>query len=266
MDDRYSWANGIQNPLVGNTNRNGVPICTLSEDVFAERYTDELKQEVLSGGLLVYREGLIPRFRHRRLRQIILLGTKGDIFGESVPQTITESILRDCEDCERHVFLCLTENVRKYRDYSLPSSTNIWYGVTLSSDADAWKLLHLPIRNEPVFVRIGPLSHPLSKEVLNLIARRAGWVILSARDWQSKRTVSLPNTEWIQSIVEEVGKTGAKKPVFMEDSLKGIGLKLLKQRPYQMEKILAKNVDELQDILAKNEDKPQKRFPAQATA
>lgn len=195
-----------------------------------------------TGNALVYPFGFEPtlhRYRFNILDKLkmgnnIFVGAMADLFGEWVPDEWLDEIFKVCEKNPIHNYLFLTKNPEKYTGYGVPiQQENLWYGTTITCDADADKFNYLPAFCN-TFVSIEPLMGDIAAEH-NVMFRQVNWIIIGAETGRQKNKV-VPEFEWIKKIVVEADYNGV--PVFMKDSLvEIIGEKnMRRQFPEQLQK------------------------------
>lgn len=177
-----------------------------------------------TGNHLVYPFGFAPTLHRYRMKipgklkmgNNIFVGAMADVFGAWVPDEWIKQILDVCKEYPIHNYLFLTKNPERYIQYGVPTEyENLWYGTTITCDADADRIASL-IMDAWTFVSIEPLQESISKENIKAICRIADWIIIGAETGRNKNKV-LPEVDWIKNLVTEAEI--AKKPVFMKDSL-----------------------------------------------
>lgn len=176
-----------------------------------------------TGNPLVYPFGFAPTLHRYRLDtpaklkmgNNIFVGAMADVFGAWVPDEWIKQILDVCKEYTIHNYLFLTKNPERYIQYGVPTQENLWYGTTITCDADVDRITSLII-DARTFVSIEPLQESISKENIEAICRIADWIIIGAETGRNKNKI-LPEIEWIKNLVAEADI--AKKPVFMKDSL-----------------------------------------------
>lgn len=177
-----------------------------------------------TGNPLVYPFGFAPTLHRYRMNipgklkmgNNIFVGAMADVFGAWVPDEWIKQILDVCREYPIHNFLFLTKNPERYIQYGIPTEQeNLWYGTTITCDADTDRIVSLKI-DARTFVSIEPLQGHISKENIKAICRIADWIIIGAETGRNKNKIR-PEIDWIKKIVAEADM--AKKPVFMKDSL-----------------------------------------------
>lgn len=147
--------------------------------------------------------------------QNIFVCSMADLFGSWVPDKWIAQVFDACDRAPQHRYLFLTKNVQRYTGYGVPCRKNLWYGVSVTREADMRLLGQLPMQAN-TFVSLEPLLEDLHPERYDAELQRLGWIILGAET--GKRTGKVvPRREWVESIVKQARAAGV--PVFMKDSL-----------------------------------------------
>lgn len=170
-----------------------------------------------------YPFGFSPVLHRYRLNQpqnwgkprTIFVCSMADLFGAWVPDKWIQAVFEACEQADRHRYLFLTKNPRRYSELAkagkLPQRENFWYGSTL----DSMKALRYPGRLwDNTFVSIEPLTERMEVGLGSFGSDR--WVIIGAETGNRKGKVT-PEKEWIDTICKAADLTQAA--VFMKDSL-----------------------------------------------
>ena len=198
----------------------------LQETADGSRQIYVLDQPMMNetGSALVYPFGFEPTLHRYRLDTLgklkmgnnIFVGAMADVFGAWVPDEWIQEVLSTCQKYPIHNFLFLTKNPGRYMQYGVPTGQdNLWYGTTITCDADAARVGSLTM-DAKTFVSIEPLMESISKGNIAAICSIVDWVIIGAETGRSKNK-TLPQEGWVRDIVAEADRAG--KPVFMKDSL-----------------------------------------------
>lgn len=162
--------------------------------------------------LHIYRYDTLDKLKQG---QNIFVGAMADIFGEWVPDSWIDDILGICEKHPQHNYLFLTKNPERYTQYGVPyGKENIWYGTTITCDADAGRFNYLPAGCN-TFVSIEPLMGDIVSKH-NVMFRQVDWIIIGAETGHNKNKI-VPELQWIKDIVVKADYNSV--PVFMKDSL-----------------------------------------------
>lgn len=176
-----------------------------------------------TGNALVYPFGFEPTYHRYRMDTLdklkmgnnIFVGAMADVFGAWVPDSWIEDILTECVKRPQHNYMFLTKNPERYTQIEIPTGKdNMWYGTTVTCDADAHGFNYLPAFSKR-FVSIEPLLGDVA-ENHNIMFQQVQWIIIGAQTGRDKNKV-VPKWEWIRKIVHEADINGI--PVFMKDSL-----------------------------------------------
>ena len=177
-----------------------------------------------TGNPLVYPFGFAPTLHKYRLDipgklkmgNNIFAGAMSDIFGKWVPDEWIKQVFDVCKEYPIHNYMFLTKNPERYIKYGVPTDQeNLWYGTTITCDADADRITDLII-DAHTFVSIEPLHERIGKGNIEAICKIADWIIIGAETGRNRRKV-VPQADWISEIVVEADIKG--KPVFMKNSL-----------------------------------------------
>ena len=127
-----------------------------------------------------------------------------------------------------HIFLLLTKFPRRYARFNNLAPSNLWAGVTITTESQAWasslsmrglRGMNRFVSIEPIFQRIG-----IKKTIWAY-----DWVIIGAETGNRKGKI-IPKREWIAEIVDYCKENNI--PVFLKDSLREIwGGELIQEFP-----------------------------------
>lgn len=177
-----------------------------------------------TGKALVYPFGFEPTLHLYRMNTLdklkmgnnIFVGAMADVFGEWVPDSWIEKVIKECMARPQHNYLFLTKNPRRYIQYGVPTGyENMWYGTTITGKRDADKVLQMTM-NTKTFVSIEPFHEPFLSEDLIMICSAVDWIIIGAETGRRAGRI-IPNSEWVKDIMVVADEKGV--PVFMKDSL-----------------------------------------------
>lgn len=190
-----------------------------------------------------YPEKFTPTFHRYRLDDYaekkgrnIFVCSMADLFGSWVPDSWIEKVFRACEKAPQHNYLFLTKNVERYCKYGVPMMDNMWYGTSITREAEMCLFNQLPAFCN-TFVSIEPILEDLKPSEHNVMFRQVKWVIIGAETGRRKNKI-VPERKWIEDIVNECRKAYYPVPVFMKSSLAEIwGEPLVQEFPKQLMKI-----------------------------
>lgn len=161
----------------------------------------------------------------------IFVCSMADLFGDWVPDNWIKEVFKACEKAPQHNYLFLTKNVKRYVKYRVPMLENMWYGTSITREADMHLFNFLP-EGCNTFVSIEPILSDLEVEKHNIMFRLVDWFIIGAETGNRKSKV-IPERKWIEDIVNECKKRN--KPVFMKSSLADIwGEPLIQEFPKEL--------------------------------
>jgi protein gp37 len=159
----------------------------------------------------------------------IFVGAMSDIFGEWVPDEWISEVMTVCRENTIHNYLFLTKNPERYQRLNLPDEQNMWYGTSITNEADIDRLNYLPTGHK-TFVSIEPLLADIkAQDYGNMFKDKVDWIIIGAETGRSKGKV-VPSFEWIKDIVLMADE--AEIPVFMKESLVPIVGEVRMRRAY----------------------------------
>ena len=158
-----------------------------------------------------------PKFHPKRLSQaktlknpsLIFVGSSGDMWGDFIPSEWINKVLEMCKSSDRHIFLFLTKNPRRYAEF--PLLPNCWYGTTddgtertENNIRDLVNAVSTPRR----FVSFEPLLHRRTPDLTGV-----QWIIIGA---DSTRGAKKPPKEWADTLIALARFAGI--PVFVKDN------------------------------------------------
>lgn len=225
---KYCYARGIATRFGGNAlNVNHV----LNEPFVAK------------GKIQPYPFGFVPTFHRYHLNDYInkkgrniFVCSMADLFGDWVPDSWIEEVFKTCEKAPQHNYLFLTKNVERYCKYGVPMLENMWYGTSITREAEMHLFNYLPSGCN-IFVSIEPILEDLKPQKHNVLFRQVKWVIIGAETGQRKNKV-VPERKWIEDIVNECRNAYYPVPVFMKSSLADIwGEPLIQEFPKELKRI-----------------------------
>lgn len=213
---------------------------------------------VAKGKVQPYPFGFVPTFHRYRLNDYIdkkgrniFVCSMADLFGDWVPDSWIEEILKACMVSPQHNYLFLTKNPKRYRKVVLKNQDHFtfgtlgfcWFGTTVTNGKDlcqnGFELCNAKFINEGKtqrnfnsFLSIEPLLQyiDLSKFDMGMI----DWAIIGAETGRRKDKV-VPERKWIDDIVNECRKKNI--PVFMKSSLTEIwGEPLIQEFPKELKR------------------------------
>lgn len=176
-----------------------------------------------TGKPLVYPFGFEPtyhRYRSNTLDKLkmgnnVFVGAMADVFGAWVPDDWIRDVIAECEKRPQHNYIFLTKNPERYVQIGVPArEDNLWYGTTITCNADADRFNYLPAFGN-TFVSIEPLMEDIV-EKNNVLFRQVKWIIIGAETGNRKGKV-VPDARWIRNIVLAADREHI--PVFMKDSI-----------------------------------------------
>lgn len=197
------FAGDVRLNLMAKKDYSTEPAADNSENVFI------LDKPMLNetGNTLVYPFGFEPTYHKYRMDypeklkmgNNIFVGAMADIFGKWVPGEWIRDVMETCLDNPIHNYLFLTKNPERYTEVGVPAGLeNMWYGTTITCDADADRFNYLPAGCN-TFVSIEPLMGDIVSKH-NVMFRQVDWIIIGAETGRNKNKI-VPELQWIKDIV-----------------------------------------------------------------
>jgi protein gp37 len=197
------WTESTWNPLTGCTKIS--PGC---KHCYAERMAARLQAmgqaNYVNGFQLTLHEEALELPLRWKKPQTIFVNSMSDMFHDRVPR---EFILRAFDVMRRahwHRFQVLTKRADRLENLSggLPWADNIWMGVSVESEAYAYRIDHLRETGASIkFLSLEPLLGPLD----NLKLDGINWVIAGGESGPGAR---LMDPEWVISIRNQCVEAG----------------------------------------------------------
>lgn len=161
----------------------------------------------------VFPYGFKPTFYANRLDEPkklrkpsrIFVVSMGDLFGEWVPRSWIDAVLKVVAESPKHTFIFLTKNPRRYSEFIFPS--NAWVGTTVTSASDLHRADHLEnVKGAGVrYLSVEPILGPLA------LPKFLDWTIVGAMT--GPKSV-IPQKEWVDNIVADARRMGI--PLFVK--------------------------------------------------
>ncbi len=174
-----------------------------------------------------YPFGFEPTFHRYRLNDYIgkqsrniFVCSMSDLFGEWVPDSWIDEVFAACEKAPQHNYLFLTKNPQRYNEYgmdayTIPGIFNLWYGMSVTTEAQFDKTWLLPEYCN-TFISIEPILEDLHTRDMDARFENLDWMIVGAETGIQKEK-GVPKREWIEQIMESSRKY--EIPLFMKSSL-----------------------------------------------
>lgn len=173
-----------------------------------------------------YPWGFQPTLRRDKLSEpsemkkprTIFVCSMADLFGSWTPDSWLDEVFIACAKSPQHRYMFLTKNPKRYTEYGVPVADNMWYGTSVTKEADFHFINKLPASCN-TFVSIEPILENLNMNSHGFLLSQVDWVIIGAETGHRRDKV-IPKKDWIMDIVRVC--KDKKKPVFMKDSLLNI--------------------------------------------
>ena len=189
------WTDATWNPVTG---------CSKISPGCKHCYAERLGHRLQMMGQPRYRNGfrvtLQPDFLAEPLRwakpRLIFVNSMSDLFHEQVPIEYIEKVFAVIEQAGWHVFQVLTKRAKRLEDLApqLLWPSNLWMGVSVESEAYAWRIDYL--RRVPAAVRFLSVE-PLIGPIPRLPLRGIDWVIVGGESGPGARPM---DARWVRDI------------------------------------------------------------------
>ncbi|MEW9555957.1 DUF5131 family protein [Nonomuraea sp. NPDC050783] len=145
--------------------------------------------------LTLHPEVLLTPYRWARPRTIFV-NSMSDLFHARVPDDFIRQVFEIMVDTPRHTYQILTKRPRRLARLAgrLPWSSNIWIGVSIETQAQAWRLDDL--RKVPSAVRFVS-AEPLLGDLVSIDLAGIDWLIAGGESGPNHRPM---DPEWIRSL------------------------------------------------------------------
>lgn len=199
VSSTIEWTDATWNPTTGCTKVSpGCDHCYAER--FAERWRGLRGNYFESGFDLTLRANMLHRPEQWRGAKRIFVNSMSDLFHRDIPDEYIDRVFDVMERIDRHVYQILTKRPERMRRYlqrrylAVPAPAHIWIGVSVESDAYAWRVDML--RECPAAIRflsMEPLIGPVNAVRLDQIA----WVIVGGESGPGRR---LMEPLWVRDI------------------------------------------------------------------
>jgi protein gp37 len=210
--NKIGWCTDTINPITGCLN--GCEFC------YARRFAHRL------AGRFGYPadEPFRPIFHPDKLQDIAKLGGTGkrvfldsmsDWFSPGVKTHWLAKIIDAVERKPEHTFLVLTKRPDRISEVIssgliLSTPENLWFGVSVTSQEDVWRIRALRTVWSKRFISFEPLHGPIEADLSKI-----HWVIIGAETGNRRGRIE-PKEDWVKSIFNCVPDD---TPIFMKDNL-----------------------------------------------
>ncbi|MCP4573309.1 MAG: DUF5131 family protein [bacterium] len=185
------------------------------------------KTDLARGFMPEFHEGRLTEPARRRKPTAIFTCSMADLWGDWVPAKWIRAVLKVALECERHTFIFLTKNPKRYIGFG-PFPHNVWIGATTrtqqeySRAADALAEVEAAVRFvsvEPMLGRLYDL-HRATPPGSGRPGWKPDWVIIGDLT-RSGRPLGKAKDEWVSALTADARRH--KIPVFHKDSLEARG-------------------------------------------
>ena len=172
--------------------------------------------------------------QHWKKPRNIFVCSMADLFGEWVPDTWIDDVIRATQKALQHRYLFLTKNPERYGNWlerfeegrisGLDEVADCWFGASVSNNAE----MERANRSRAMWISIEPIREQIETDEDQFMQfepytgaeqRRWKWVVIGAETGNSKNKI-VPQRGWIEDIAKVCADFGT--PVFMKESLRDI--------------------------------------------
>ena len=149
----------------------------------------------------------------------IFVGNFSDMFGEWVPDNWIRLVMDAVEMWPKNNYLFMTRNPTRLSQPGLiVDRKNFWYGTTVTSQEDFYRLHELPkLKEARVFVNFSPLIGPVTDDLKSAFQeKQISWGIIGEMRGYAMKKIKTERS-WVERIASEAESLGI--PVFMMDSI-----------------------------------------------
>lgn len=203
------WTNATWNPVSGCERVSpGCDHCYALR--FAERFRGVRGHYYESGFDLQTRPNMLDRPKRWKTPRLVFVNSMSDLFHRFVPDEYIDQVFDRMERYDWHTYQLLTKRPERMRRYlrcryeggAVPA--HIWVGVSVESNAYAWRVNMLREVNAPVrFLSVEPMLGPIDQVSLKGIT----WVILGGESGYGFRTM---DPRWAREVRDRCIAGGVK--------------------------------------------------------
>ena len=194
-NSKIEWTETPWNPTTGCTK-----ISAGCKNCYAERMSKRLQLMGVSkyeqGFDLATHPEIVNDPYSWKTPRTVFVNSMSDLFHEKLPIDFIQRVFKSMNDNPRHTFQILTKRAEILLDYSphLPSSKNIWMGVTVESQEYLERIECL--RKTNAFVKFLSLE-PLLTDLGTINLTGIDWVIVGGESGPRARPM---NEEWVINV------------------------------------------------------------------
>lgn len=195
-EGKIDWCDYTHNPISGKCQHN-CPYC------YMQRFWH------FPGNSILQIKEYLLKYKMPKKPSRIFVGSSTDMWGDWISAEWINKVLEMCKSSDRHIFLFLTKNPKRYAEF--PLLPNCWYGTTddgtertENNIRDLVDAVSIPRR----FVSFEPLLHRRTPDLTGV-----QWIIIGA---DSSRGAKKPPKEWADTLIALARFAGI--PVFVKDN------------------------------------------------
>ncbi len=220
---KIDWADITINPITGCSNFGNKAIC--GDYCYAAKIAKRLKGRFGYSADDPFRPIFHPErlveigWNHTKTPSRIFLNSMSDWFSQGVDPRWIHRIIDAVAKVPEHIFLVLTKRPENlwwlcgFGMESLELPSNLWFGVSVTKQADAWRIPKLveALPDLHKFVSFEPLHGPVDPDLSGI-----EWAIIGAETGKRKGLIA-PKAEWVNHLVDLADEPGI--PLFLKDNL-----------------------------------------------
>ena len=198
VTSEIEWTDATWNPTTGCQKVSaGCDHCYAER--FAERWRGVPGNYFSTGFDLTLRPNMLSRPSQWKAPRRIFVNSMSDLFHIDVPDAYVDKVFNVMEEVDRHTYQLLTkrpERMRRYlsKRYSRSVPRHIWLGVSVESNAYAWRARMLRDIDVPIrFLSLEPLLGPVDEVDFSGIS----WVIVGGESGPGRRYM---DPTWVRSV------------------------------------------------------------------
>lgn len=214
---KIEWCTDSVNPIKGRCPM-GCNYC----------YAEKMRKRFKTATALFFDESVfLPYYRAKKPRTAFVCSTM-DLFHPEIPSGWVCKVLKNIQLMPQHRWIFLTKNPHMMREFELPESNNIWYGVSVERECYMTRVEQLtrlsPGKNH--FISFEPLTGPIMS--FGLWAHRIAWVIIGG---MTPKPVH--EKVWVSKLADQC--TEKEIPFFIKDNAKHApaGVRVVKELPWE---------------------------------
>ena len=177
---KIDWADYTWNPVIGC--KHGCPYCYAR--TWAKRSGQSFEPHKSKDWRKPYKI---------KEQSTIFVYSLADLFGDWVPSEWINDVIKVCRENPQHIFMFLTKNSKRYREFKFPNNCMLGVTITSKHDLNAFYKNKGFLNYNTSFISIEPLLGDFMGVVFN------GWDLVIVGAMTGPGAIK-PKKEWIDSI------------------------------------------------------------------